>query len=60
MINVTKICQKSFLYTKWNTIICETSAEIAIFNYNGSIYNFYPNLAKILFIHKIRKNKGYT
>ena len=43
-INFTKICQKSFLYSKWDIIICETSTKMAIFNSNGSIYNFYPNL----------------
>ena len=28
-----------------------------IFNSNGSIYNFYPNLPKIFFIQKMSKNK---
>ena len=58
MINFTKICQKPFLYTKWNTIICETSTKIAIFNFNGSFYNFNPNLHKSSFIHKISKCKA--
>ena len=39
-MNFTKICQKSFLYTKWNTIICETSTKMTIFNSNGSFYDF--------------------
>ena len=30
------------------------------FNSNGSIYNFYTNLPKISFIHKMSKNKTYT
>ena len=51
-INFTKICQKSFLYRNWNTIICETSMKMTIFNSNGSFYNFYPNLPKIFIIHK--------
>ena len=33
---------------------------MAIFNSNGSIYNFYPNLPKISFTHKMSKNKAYT
>ena len=33
---------------------------MAIFNSNGSIYNFYPNLPKISFILKMSKNKAYT
>ena len=33
---------------------------MAIFNSNGSIYNFYSNLAKISFLHKMSKNKAYT
>ena len=59
-IDFTKICQKSFLYTKRNTIICETSTKTTIFNSNTSFYNFYPNLPKISFIHKMSKNKAYT
>ena len=31
---------------------------MAIFNSNGSIYNFYPNLLKISFIDKM--SKAYT
>ena len=33
---------------------------MAIFNSNGSIYNFYPNLPNISFIHKMSENKTYT
>ena len=33
---------------------------MAIFNSNGSIYDFYPNLPKISFKHKMNKNKAYT
>ena len=33
---------------------------MAIFNSNGSIYNFYPNLPKISFILKMSKNNVYT
>ena len=58
--NFTKICQKAFLYTKWNTITCETSTKMAIFNSNGSFYNFYPNLSKNSIIHKMSKNKTFT
>ena len=28
-------------------MICETSTKMEIFNSNGSIYNFYPNLPKL-------------
>ena len=48
-----------FFYTKWNTIICETSTKMAIFNSNGSFCNFYPNLPKISFMQKMSKNKAY-
>ena len=51
---------KVFLYKKWNTKICETSTKMKIFNTNVSIYNFYLNLPKISFIHKMSKNKTYT
>ena len=51
---------KVFLYTKWNTIICEANTEMAFFNSNGLIYNFYRNLPKISFTHKMSKNKAYT
>ena len=37
MIHFTKIYQKYFLYTKWNTIICETSMKMAISNFNESL-----------------------
>ena len=40
-------------------MICETSTRIAIFSSNGSLYNFYPNLPKISFIHKMSKNKAW-
>ena len=43
----------------WNTIICETSTKMGIFNSNGSFYNFYPNLPKISIIHKMSKNKAF-
>ena len=43
-----------------NTIICETSTKTAIFNSNGSFCNFYPNVPKISFIHKMSKNKAFT
>ena len=33
---------------------------MAIFNSNGSIYNFYPNLPQISFKHKMSKNKAFT
>ena len=33
---------------------------MAILNSNGSIYNLYPYLPKISFIHKMSKNKVYT
>ena len=59
-INFTKICQKSFLYSKWSTIISETSTKMAISKSNGSIYSFYPDLPKISFIQKMRKSKIYT
>ena len=48
------------LNTKKNTIICETSTKMAIFNFNGPFYNFYPNLPKISIIHKMSKNKAFT
>ena len=32
--------------------------ENRIFNSNGSFYNFYPDLPKISFIHKMSKNKA--
>ena len=41
-------------------MICETSTKMAIFNSNGSFYNFYPNLPKISFAYKMLKNKAYT
>ena len=41
-------------------MICETSMKMEIFNSNGSIYIFYPNLPKISFTHKMSKNKAYT
>ena len=50
----------SFLYTKWNTISCETSMNMVIFNSNGSIYNFHLNLSKTSFMHKMSKNKAYN
>ena len=34
--------------------------KMAIFNSNGSIYNFYPNLPNIFFINKMSKNKANT
>ena len=34
--------------------------KMAIFDSNGSSYNFYPNFPKISFIHKMSKNKAYT
>ena len=34
--------------------------ENANFQLNRSFYNFYPNLPKISFIHKMSKNKAYT
>ena len=34
--------------------------EMAIFNSNESIYNFYLNLTKTCFIYKMSKNKAYT
>ena len=46
---------KVFLYTKWKTIICETSMKMAIFKSNESFYNFYPNLPKISITHKMSK-----
>ena len=39
-------------------MICETSMKMEIFDSNGSIYNFYPNLPKISFVHKMSKNKA--
>ena len=42
-----------------DTIICETSTKMAIFNSNGSFYNFYPNLPKISIIPKMSKNKAF-
>ena len=33
---------------------------MSIFSFNASIYNSYPNLPKIYFIHKMNKNKAYT
>ena len=33
---------------------------MTVFNSNESIYNIYPNLPKISFIHKMSKNKAYT
>ena len=62
-MNFIKICQKSFLYikwTKWNTITCETSTKMEIFKSNGSFCNFYLNLPKTSFIHKMTKNKAHT
>ena len=56
-MSFTQICQKSFLCSKWNTMICEKSTKMAIPSSNGSIYKFYPNL---LFKHKMNKNKAYT
>ena len=41
-------------------MICETSAKMAIFNFNGSIYNFYPDFPKSSFVHKMSKNKAYS
>ena len=32
---------------------------MAIFNSNGSFYNFYPNLPKISIIPKMSKNKAF-
>ena len=60
MTNVSFFLNMSFLYTKWNTIICEASTKMAIFNSNGSIYNFYPDLPKISFMQKMSKNKANT
>ena len=51
---------KVFLYTKSNTMICETITKMEIFNSNGQVYNIYPNLLKIPFIHKMSKNKAHT
>ena len=51
---------KTFLYTKWNTIIYEASTKMSIFSFNASIYNSYTNLPKISFIHKMGKYKAYT
>ena len=45
---------------KLNTIICETSTKIEIFKSNRSFCNFYPNLPKTFFIHKMSKNKAHT
>ena len=59
-INFTKIYHRSFLSTKWNTIICETSMKMAIFNSNGSFYDFYPNLPRISIIHTMSKNIAFT
>ena len=62
-MNFIKICQKSFLYikwTKWNTITCETSTKMEIFKSNGSFCNFYLNLPKTSFIHKMTKSKAHT
>ena len=59
----TKTYQNPFLYskwTKWNTIICETSTKMEIFKSNGSFCDFYPNSLKIFFVHKMIKNKAYT
>ena len=33
---------------------------MAIFNSNGSFYNFYANLPKISMTHKLSKNKAFT
>ena len=33
---------------------------MAIFNSNGSFYNFYPNLHKIFITNKMSKNKAFT
>ena len=35
----------------------EHHTKMAIFNSNGLIYNIYPNLPKISFIHKMSKKK---
>ena len=59
-IDFTKICQKFFLYTKWNTKTCEASMKLAIFNSSESFYSFYPNLPKLFFIHKMNKNKAHN
>ena len=63
IIHFIKISQKSFLYSKWikwNTIICETRTKMEIFKSNGSFCNFYPNLPKTFFTHKMSKNKVHT
>ena len=62
-IKFTKIYQESFLFskwTKWNTIICETSTKMELFKSNRSFCNFYPNLPKTSFVHKMSKSKAYT
>ena len=41
-------------------MICETITKMEIFNSNGQVYNIYPNLLKIPFIHKMSKNKAHT
>ena len=33
---------------------------MAIFNSNGSFYNFYPNFHKVSIIHKMSKNKAFS
>ena len=58
MINFTKKYRKYFLYAKWNTIICDTSMKMAIFISNGAIYNFYLDLNKISFMHKMSNYKA--
>ena len=62
-IKFTKICQKPFSYsewTKWNTVICETSTKLEISIVNVSFCNFYPNLPKTSFKYKISKNKAHN
>ena len=59
-LNITKVF---FLYPKWtkrNTIICEMSTKMEFFKSNRSLCNFYPDLPKTSFIHKMSKNKAHT
>ena len=40
--------------------IFETTTKMENFKSNGSFCNFYPNLPKTSFIHKMKKNKAHT
>ena len=54
---------KVFLYskwTKWNTIICETSTKMETLKSNRLFCNVYPNLPKTSFTHKMSKNKAHS